>query len=85
MIRLASVKPELRWEARLLALGGSPSLANGAQPLPRAKTSQRGRSFLPRCVDEWVVYRRSNATATSFTLVPVGPVMMRPPTFSRAW
>ena len=30
-------------------------------------------------------YRRSRATATSFTLVPVGPVMMRPPTFWRAW
>ena len=52
MIRLASVKPELRWEARLSALVGSPSLANRAQPLPQAKTSQWGRSFLPRCVDE---------------------------------
>ena len=29
-------------------------------------------------------YARSSATATSFTLVPVGPVMIRPPDFSSA-
>ena len=41
---------------------------------------------LPFCIVFFVDYSpRISATATSLTLVPVGPVMISPPVFCRAW